>query len=100
MIVDDVHDKLVKAFLDYFTSNEIFQHYPSDKKRRVVRRHLSVIKELCFLRRKEVLAENKERKAVDRRQFNLTPRAIAARKRISEQLEPQIIKNAGNDTDK
>ena len=52
---DDTHDKLVKAYLDYFAANEIFMQRPSELKRRVARKHLSEINKLAKQRRKEII---------------------------------------------
>jgi hypothetical protein len=52
---DDVHDKLVKAYLEYFKANEIFEQRPSEPKRRVVRKWLQEIRHYAKLRRVEVI---------------------------------------------
>lgn len=58
MIEDDTHDKLVKAYLDYFALNEEFQQRPAELKRRSVRKKLSEIQKLCKVRRDEVMEEH------------------------------------------
>jgi len=58
MIEDDTHDKLVKAYLDYFALNEEFQQRPAELKRRKVRKKLIEITKLCRIRREEILQEH------------------------------------------
>lgn len=58
MIEDDTHDKLIKAVLDYFSLNEIFQQRPAELKRRKVRKKLSEIQKLCKTRRDEIMEEH------------------------------------------
>ena len=55
MIEDDTHDKLVKAYLDYFSLNEDFQQRPAETRRRLVRKKLSEIQRLCRTRRDEIM---------------------------------------------
>jgi hypothetical protein len=58
MIEDDTHDKLVKAYLDYFTLNEDFQQRPAETRRRLVRKKLTEIQKLCRVRRSEILEQH------------------------------------------
>lgn len=58
MIEDDTHDKLVKAYLDYFRLNEEFQQRPAETRRRLVRKKLSAIQKLCKIRRDEIMEEH------------------------------------------
>ena len=51
----DVHDKLVQAYLDYFRENESFLQSPSERKRRLARKHLSEIMKLAKERRAEIM---------------------------------------------
>lgn len=60
MIEDDTHDKLVKAYLEYFELNEIFQQRPAELKRRRVRKKLSEIQRLCKIRRDEIIKQHIE----------------------------------------
>ena len=46
MINDDIHDQLVKEYLQYFKANEAFIASPSELKRRTARKHLSNIRQL------------------------------------------------------
>lgn len=84
MIEDDTHDKLVKAYLEYFELNEIFQQRPAELKRRKVRKKLSEIRKLCLIRRNEVMQEHLK-SVQDGRKNNLTPKAIAARQKREQE---------------
>ena len=44
--------------LEYFALNEIFQQRPAELKRRKVRKKLSELRELCTVRRSEILQEH------------------------------------------
>jgi|TARA_R110000868_G_scaffold66856_7_gene198774 hypothetical protein len=55
MINDDTHDQLVKEYLEYFKANEAFMASPSELKRRTARKHLSNIRQLAKIRRKEII---------------------------------------------
>lgn len=55
---DDTHDKLIKAVLEYFELNEIFQQRPAELKRRKVRKKLIELRDLCTVRRNEILDEH------------------------------------------
>ena len=55
---DDTHDKLIKAVLEYFALNEIFQQRPAELKRRKVRKKLIELRDLCTVRRNEILDEH------------------------------------------
>ena len=55
---DDTHDKIIKAVLEYFALNEIFQQRPAELKRRKVRKKLSEIQKLCRVRRDEIMEEH------------------------------------------
>lgn len=50
-----VHDQLIQAYLDYFRWNEEFLQSPSERKRRLARKHLSEIMKLAKDRRAEIL---------------------------------------------
>jgi hypothetical protein len=54
----DTHDKIVLAVLEYFELNEIFNHRPAELKRRKVRKKLSALRDLCTVRREEILQEH------------------------------------------
>jgi hypothetical protein len=55
MTDDDIHDQLVKSYLEYFKANEVFLKRPSESKRIVVRKCLSKIQKLAKLRRAEIM---------------------------------------------
>jgi hypothetical protein len=54
----DTHDKIILAVLEYFELNEIFNHRPAELKRRKVRKKLSELRNLCNVRREEILQEH------------------------------------------
>ena len=54
MIEDDVHDELVKAYLEYFKANENFEQRVSFRTHRASRRWLREIRRLCKLRAEEI----------------------------------------------
>ena len=58
---DDTHDKLVKAYLEYFKANEAFVKRPSVPKRRAVRKWLSEIRKLAKIRREEIIESHREK---------------------------------------
>lgn len=58
---DDTHDKLVKAYLEYFKANEAFVKRPSVLKRRTTRKWLSEIRKLAKLRREEIIESHREK---------------------------------------
>ena len=51
---DDNHDKLVKAYLEYFKANEQYQKTGGIRPRRETRRWLREIRKLCKLRAEEI----------------------------------------------
>jgi len=58
MSEEDTHDKIIKAVLDYFALNEIFQQRPAELKRRKVRKKLGELRDLCKVRRDEIMEEH------------------------------------------
>ena len=86
MIEDDTHDKLIKAYLNYFKANEIFTQRPAELKRRNARRYLSEIAKLCKIRRDEIMKEHID-KVEDGRKNNMTPRAIASRQKREQEAQ-------------
>ena len=52
---DDIHDKLTKAYLEYFKANAAFEQRPGELKRREARRWLSVISKLAKERRNQIM---------------------------------------------
>lgn len=63
MIEDSTHDKLVKAYLNYFKWNEKFETKPSEIKKIETRKCLSEIRRLALERRQEVIDRHEEHKA-------------------------------------
>ena len=55
---DDTHDKIIKTVLEYFALNEIFQQRPAELKRRKVRKKLGELRDLCKVRRDEIMEEH------------------------------------------
>lgn len=51
---DDLHDKLAKAYLDYFSANEQFERVPSVRKYYAVQKNVRLIKNLISQREKEI----------------------------------------------
>ena len=54
MIEDDIHDQLVKAYLEYFKANENFEQRVSYRTHRASRKWLREIRRLCKLRANEI----------------------------------------------
>ena len=54
MIVDDIHDKLTKAYMEYFKANEKFERNNSVRTHREVRRWLREIRKLAKMRADEI----------------------------------------------
>ena len=52
--VDDVHDKLVKAYLEYFSENEKFESRNSVRTHRSVRKALRDIRTFAKMRADEI----------------------------------------------
>ena len=53
-MTDDTHDKLVKAYLEYFAANEKFEQGPSDRTKRNARRTLRNLMRLAKQRQDEI----------------------------------------------
>lgn len=54
MIEDDIHDELVKAYLEYFKASENFENRVSYRTHRASRKWLREIRRLCKLRGEEI----------------------------------------------
>lgn len=54
---DDTHDKLTKAYLDYFKANELFAKKKSKNPKTDARKALGKIRILARKRRKEIIDE-------------------------------------------
>jgi len=52
--MDDIHDQLVKAYLDYFKANEWWERKRSVRAYYAVQKSIREIKELATLRNREV----------------------------------------------
>jgi hypothetical protein len=67
---DDTHDKIIKTVLEYFALNEIFQQRPAELKRRKVRKKLGELRDLCKVRRDEIMEEHIRHVKDGRAKFN------------------------------
>ena len=61
-MTDDTHDKLTKAYLEYFKANEAWEVRKSERTKRSARKWLSEIRRLCSARRVEIIEEYKAKK--------------------------------------
>ena len=61
-MTDDTHDKLTKAYLEYFKANEAWEVRKSERTKRSSRKWLSEIRRLCSDRRVEIIEEYKAKK--------------------------------------
>ena len=61
-MTDDTHDKLTKAYLEYFKANEAWEVRKSERTIRSARKWLSEIRSLCSERRVEIIEEYKAKK--------------------------------------
>lgn len=52
--MDDLHDKLAQAYLEYFKANEQFERVPSVRKYYAVQKYVRLIKKLISQREKEI----------------------------------------------
>jgi len=62
MINDDTHDKLTKAYLEYYKANEAWEIRKSERTKRSARKWLSEVRRLCSDRRVEIIEEYKAKK--------------------------------------
>jgi hypothetical protein len=60
--MDDIHDKLTKAYLDYYKSNEKFEDRNSVRTHREARRCLREIRMLAKLRMDEIHTKHNTKK--------------------------------------
>ena len=60
--MDDTHDKLTKAYLEYYKANEAWEIRKSERTKRSARKWLSEIRSLATNRRKEIIEEDKAKK--------------------------------------
>ena len=61
-MTDDTHDKLTKAYLEYFKANEAWEVRKSERTKRSARKWLSEIRRLCSERRVEIIEDYKDKK--------------------------------------
>ena len=52
--MEDTHDKLMKAFLEYFAASEVFETRPSEATKRTARRELRKVIRLAKARQEEI----------------------------------------------
>ena len=64
---DDLHDKLAKAYLEYFKANEQFERVPSVRKYAAVQKQVRIMKNLIKAREKEIRHHYRESKKDRRR---------------------------------
>jgi hypothetical protein len=60
--MDDLHDQLVKAYLDYFQKNELWESSPSVRKYYEVQKSIRKVRDLSELRHKEIRNKHQTRK--------------------------------------
>ena len=61
-MTDDTHDKLTKAYLEYYKANEAWEIRKSERTKRSARKWLSEIRRLATDRRKEIIDDYKAKK--------------------------------------
>ena len=54
-MTDDTHDKLTKAYMEYYKANEAFEIRKSERTKRAARKWLSEIRRLATTRRTEIM---------------------------------------------
>jgi hypothetical protein len=62
-MIDDTHDKLTKAYMEYYKANEAFDIRKSERTKRAARKWLSEIRRLCTTRRDEIMNDYNEAKS-------------------------------------
>jgi len=68
-IPQDTHDKLTKAYMEYYKANEAFEIRKSERTKRAARKWLSEIRRLCSERRNEIMSDyinNKSQNTTDK----------------------------------
>ena len=70
MIEDDIHDKLTKAYLEYYKANEKFERANSVRTHKEVRRWLREIRTLAKMRADEIHTHHKENRKTKKDQGN------------------------------
>jgi hypothetical protein len=59
--MDDIHDQLVKAYLDYFKANEWWERKRSVRAYYAVQKSIREIKELATMRNREVREQHQSK---------------------------------------
>jgi hypothetical protein len=62
-IPQDTHDKLTKAYMEYYKANEAFEIRKSERTKRAARKWLSEIRRLCSERRNEIMSDYVDNKS-------------------------------------
>jgi len=65
MIEDDIHDKLTKAYMEYFKANEKFEARNSVRTHRESRKWLREIRTLAKMRMDEIHEKHQEKRNSD-----------------------------------
>ena len=60
--MEDLHDKLVKAYLEYFKANEAWEHKQSVRKYYAVQKCIRNIRDIADLRNKEIRNQHQTKK--------------------------------------
>ena len=60
--MDDLHDRLVKAYLDYFKANEAWERKQSVRKYYSVQKCIREIRDIADLRNKEIRQQHQTKK--------------------------------------
>jgi len=61
-INDDTHDKLTKAYIEYFKNNEKYERFRGHETMQATRKQLRLIRTLAKLRMDEIINDYQERK--------------------------------------
>jgi len=67
MIEDDTHDKLTKAYMEYFKANEAFEKRLSHRTHAASRRFLRQIRELAYERMAEIHEKYNAKKEAEKK---------------------------------
>jgi len=67
MIEDDTHDKLTKAYMEYFKANEAFEKRLSHRTHAASRRFLRQIRELAYERMGEIHEKYNAKKEAEKK---------------------------------
>jgi hypothetical protein len=95
-IIDSLHDKLVKAFIDYSIANERFEVYGYIKSQVAARQALMEIHRLSKDRRQELRKQKLEKHGNKRKGIEPTNPSEFRQRKINKANQKQ---QAGDDTD-